>query len=401
MEDSTATNRSSSKKSTHHSISLSKFFSRWHHNVLSLPEMKVNDMIAMKEKHISTIALSILTSSILCMSCSQQMEACPSLPDSVRTTIDSTREAMLATADTTFRFWFSNDVEFQSTDPHAYWLMNRMMHTVQNVRTAEDGIAWGLALNENVKEYSHRIDRRIYDEKAEDAAVRAIEDLIDIYAAGNQPELNAYSYVTSILEIYRTTNEYIRIMRFRHDEPLAGLLYKEYKAWFDLNNAASGIMSFHTYAAAGYSAMPMEINLTFAYWSEQRHKELLVEKDTFWKYHWEPFESDCRNVSQKRFLKLIRYFRSLTIDTIVKTNAKDWNLKKSEYAYARLDGNFDFDKISEMARLYEEAYCNWLTVREEIARLLPKEQGRSYREATKQMNTRLYTDLLELKNITY
>ena len=358
-------------------------------------------MIVMKEKHISTIALSILTSSILCMSCSQQMEACPSLPDSVRTTIDSTREAMLATADTTFRFWFSDDVEFQSADPHAYWLMNRMMHTVQNVRTAEDGIAWALALNENVKEYSHRIDRRIYDEKAEDAAVRAIEDLIDIYAAGNQPELNAYSYVTSILEIYRTTNEYIRIMRFRHDEPLAGLLYKEYRAWFDLNNAASGIMSFHTYAAAGYSAMPMEINLTFAYWSEQRHKELLVEKDTFWKYHWEPFESDCRNVSQKRFLKLIRYFRSLTIDTIVKTNAKDWNLKKSEYAYDRLDGNFDFDKISEMARLYEEAYCNWLTVREEIARLLPKEQGRSYQEATKQMNTRLYTDLLELKNITY
>lgn len=358
-------------------------------------------MIVMKEKHISTTALSILTSSILCISCSQQMDAFTPIPDSVRTAIDSTREVMLATVDTTQLFWFSNDVEFQSADPHAYWLMNRMMHTVQNVRTAEDGIAWALALNENVQEYSRRIDRSILEEKAEDAAVRAIEDLVDIYAAGNQPELNTYTYVTSILEIYKTTNEYIRIMRFRHDEPLAGLLYKEYRAWFDLNNAASGIMSFHTYAAAGYSAMPMEINLTFAYWSEQRHKELLVEKDTFWKYHWEPFESDCRNVSQKRFLKLIRYFRSLTIDTIVKTNAKDWNLKKSEYAYARLDGNFDFDKISEMARLYEEAYCNWLTVREEIARLIPKEQGRSYREATKQMNTRLYTDLLELKNITY
>ena len=355
----------------------------------------------MKEKHISATALNILASSILCISCSQQMEAFTAIPDSVRTAIDSTMEVMLATVDTTQLFWFSNDVEFQSADPHAYWLMNRMMHTVQNVRTAEDGIAWALALNENVQEYSRRIDRSVLEEKAEDAAVRAIEDLVDIYAAGNQPELNTYTYVTSILEIYKTTNEYIRIMRFRHDEPLAGLIYKEYRAWFDLNNAASGIMSFHTYAAAGYSAMPMEINLTFAYWSEQRHKELLVEKDTFWKYHWEPFESDCRNVSQKRFLKLIRYFRSLTIDTVVKTNAKDWNLKKSEYAYARLDGNFDFDKISEMARLYEEAYCNWLTVREEIARLLPKEQGRSYREATKQMNTRLYTDLLELKNITY
>lgn len=358
-------------------------------------------MIVMKEKHISTTALSILTSSILCISCSQQMDAFTAIPDSVRTAIDSTREVMLATVDTTQLFWFSNDVEFQSADPHAYWLMNRMMHTVQNVRTAEDGIAWALALNENVQEYSRRIDRRIYEIKAEDAAVRAIKDLVDIYAAGNQPELNTYTYVTSILEVYKTTNEYIRIMRFRHDEPLAGLLYKEYSAWFDLNNAASGIMTFHTYAAAGYSALPMDINLTFAHWSEQRHKELMTERDTFWKYHWKPFKSDCKRVSSKRFLKLIRYYTTLTFDRIVKENAKDWNLKRSEYVYERLNGCFDLDRISEMAHLYEEAYRNWLEARKEIATYLPKEQGKSYREATNQMHARLYGDLRELKSIKY
>lgn len=326
------------------SFPCSKFFSRWHHNVLSLPKTKANDMIVMKEKHISTTALSILTSSILGISCSQQMDAFTAIPDSVRTAIDSTREVMLATVDTTQLFWFSNDVEFQSADPHAYWLMNRMMHTVQNVRTAEDGIAWALALNENVQEYSRRIDRRIYEIKAEDAAVRAIKDLVDIYAA-------------------------------------------------------SGIMTFHTYAAAGYSALPMDINLTFAYWSEQRHKELMTERDTFWKYHWEPFKSDCKRVSSKRFLKLIRYYTILTLDRIVKENAKDWNLKRSEYVFERLNGCFDFDRISEMAHLYEEAYCNWLEAREEIATYLPKEQGKSYREATNQMHARLYGDLRELKRI--
>ena len=315
--------------------------------------------------------------------------------------IMSIKEEMLAVADTARHFWFSDDTEFQNADPHAYWLMNRMMHTVQHVQTAEDGIAWALALNENIKEYSRRIDRRIYEEKAEDAAVRAIEDLIDIYAAGNQPELNTYSYVTSILEIYRTTNEYIRIMRFRHEEPLAGLLHEEYRAWFDLNNAASGIMSFHTYAAAGYSALPMDINLTFASWSETRRKELEIEEETFWTYHREPFKASCRRVSSDRFLKEIRYFTNLTIDTIVRTNAKDWNLKRSEYAYERLDGCLDFDKISEMALLYEEAYCNWLCARENIAAYLPKKQGKSYRETTKQMNARLYHDLLELKDIKY
>lgn len=158
------------------------------------------------------------------------MDAFTAIPDSVRTAIDSTREVMLATVDTTQLFWFSNDVEFQSANSHAYWLMNRMMHTVQNVRTAEDGIAWALALNEN---------------------------------------------------------------------------------------------------------------------------------------------------------------------------AKDWNLKRSEYAYNRLDGCFDFNRISEMAHLYEEAYRNWLEAREEIATYLPKEQGKSYRDATNQMHARLYDDLRELKDIKY
>ena len=345
--------------------------------------------------------------SIICLitslSCSNEVMA--SKPNETNTLykedIMGIKEEMLAAADTAGHFWFRDDTEFQNADPHAYWLMNRMMHTVQHVQTAEDGLAWALAMNENIKEYSHRIDRRIYEEKAEDAAIRAIEDLIDIYAAGNQPELNTYSYVTSILEIYKTINEYIRLIRFRHEEPLAGLLYEEYRAWFDLNNAANGIMSFHTYAAAGYSALPMDINLTFASWSETRRKELEIEGETFWTYHREPFKSRCRRVSSDRFMKLIRYFTNLTIDTIVKTNAKDWNLKRSEYAYERLDGCFDFDKISEMAHLYEEAYCNWLCARENIAAYLPKEQGKSYRETTKQMNARLYHDLQELKNIKY
>ena len=72
--------------------------------------------------------------------------------------------------------------------------MNRMMHTVQYVRTAEDAIAWALALNENVSEYGRRIDRKILDTRAEDAAILAIENLISIYGAGNQPEMNARMY---------------------------------------------------------------------------------------------------------------------------------------------------------------------------------------------------------------
>ena len=313
----------------------------------------------------------------------------------------SKKEDMLAVSDTAYFFWFSDDCKLQEADPNAYWLMNRLMQSVQYVRTAEDGFAWALALNDNIKEYSRRIDRRIYEIRSEDAAVRAIDDLISTYGVGNQPELNAYSYVKSILEIYRTTNEYIRTLRFLSDAPLKELIYKEYKAWFNLNNAANGIMVFHTYAAAGYSALPMEINTIFEYWSKERYREMEIEKDTFGPYNGESFKADRRRVSQKKFLKLIRYFKSLTLDTVVKTNGKDWNLKKSEYPYGRLDGCYDFDKISEMEQMYENAYLDWLAVREEIAAHLPKQQSKIYQEVTRQMNSRLYSDLMELKVVKY
>ena len=40
--------------------------------------------------------------------------------------IEQKKQEMLAIADTVGHFWFSDDTEFQSQDPHAYWLMNRM-----------------------------------------------------------------------------------------------------------------------------------------------------------------------------------------------------------------------------------------------------------------------------------
>ena len=42
------------------------------------------------------------------------------------TAIELKKQDMLATADSVGHFWFSDDTEFQSQDPHAYWLMNRM-----------------------------------------------------------------------------------------------------------------------------------------------------------------------------------------------------------------------------------------------------------------------------------
>ena len=89
----------------------------------------------------------------------------------------------------------------------------------------------------------------------------------------------------------------------------------------------------------------------------------------------------------------------LDVDDIKDNGEKQ--VKDYDFARERVDGKTDFDKVAEMLRYYETALTNWREVREQIAQLLPKEKQKSYREITKQMHTRLYNDLVDLKEIRY
>ncbi len=313
---------------------------------------------------------------------------------------------MLSIADSVGLFRFSDDIEFQSQDPHAYWLMNRMMLMVQLVQTANDGWAWMLAMNESIEEYNARLGRKI---GSVDAACNAINELIDIYNSGNQPKLNTASYVTSILEHYKTTHAYYRFIEYIDDYKdesdwdvqLKALYYREFKEWFDINNAVNGLMYFYTYAAARYSALPMDLNGTFAHWSQERLAELKIERNIYESYEWKPFKSNAKAISTKEFDKLLSYFKTKTQNDIVEEIVSNWTEKDYEFAREQTDGKYKFDKIAEMLRYYETALTNWRKVREQIALMLPKKKQKSYREITKQMHTRLYNDLYDLKAIRY
>ena len=324
------------------------------------------------------------------------------------TTIEQKKQEMLAVADSVGHFWFSDDTEFLSQDPHAYWLMNRMMQMVQLIETADDDLAWMLAMNESVEEYNTRLGRKI---GSVDAAVNAIGELINIYNAGNQPELNTASYVESILEHYKAVYAYYRLIEFiddydedsNWDVQLRVLYYREFTEWFDLNNAVNGLMYFYTYAA-GYSALSMDLNGTFEIWSKNRHAELEIERGIYWSSDWKPFESDAKSVSLKKFGKLLDYFKTRKKSDLIEEFFGDlYDNKDRDYEYAewRVGSKYDFDKIAEMLRYYETTLSNWREVREQIALMLPKEKQKSYREITKQMHTRLYNDLYDLKAIRY
>lgn len=322
------------------------------------------------------------------------------------TAIEQKKQEMLAVADSVGNFWFSDDTEFQSQDPHAYWLMNRMMQMVQLVQTADDDWAWMLAMNESIEEYNSRLGRKI---GSVDAACNAIDELIDIYNAGNQPELNTASYVESILMHYKATYAYYRLIEFIDDYKddsdwnlqLRALYYREFKEWFNINNAVNGIMYFYTYAAAGYSALSMDLNGTFEIWSRDRLAELEIERDIYWSFDWKPFESNAKTISPKKFDKTLSYFKTRTNETVIEEMVSGWAEKDYDFAQERIDGKFDFDKVAEMLSYYETALTNWRKVREQIALMLPREKQKSYRETTKQMHTRLYNDLVELKEIKY
>jgi len=116
------------------------------------------------------------------------------------TAIYEKKQEMLSAADSVIgHFCFACDPESGAQDAPASWLMNRMLLMVELIQTADDAWAWVLAMNESIEECKDCPRHKI---GSVDAAVLAIKEQIDIYRAGNQPEMNIGSYVTSILAYY-------------------------------------------------------------------------------------------------------------------------------------------------------------------------------------------------------
>lgn len=313
------------------------------------------------------------------------------------------KQEMLEIADRTGNFIFSDDTELEALDPHAFWLMNRMMQMNLLIETADDTWAWVLAMNDSVEEYNRRLGRKI---GSVDAAVLAIGELIDIYNAGNQPELNVASYVLAILAYYKAGYKYWQLIdgmngyADENDEDirLRNLCYREFSEWFDLLRAATEILYSYTYAAARYSALPMDINGLFERWALSRAEELDIEYKMCWSPDRSPCENDARSVSPLKYDNLIAYFKGRSQQDIVEEVAAD--LGDSGFAQEYTDGRYDIDEMAETMHSYETALRNWRTVREQISNTLKdRAQQRTYRELTKRVLARLYNDLKELKKI--
>ena len=315
--------------------------------------------------------------------------------------IQQKKQEMLALDDNKYSFAFSYELE--EMDPHAYWLMNRMMQMVQLVKTPADDWAWMLAMNESIEEYNRRLGRKI---GSVEAATKAIEELSVHLGAGNQLEINTASYVRMILTHYKAVRQYYELIddiedydqNNNHYAELRALYYREFEEWFRINDAANGLMYFYTYAIARYSAVPMDINGTFKAWSRDRCKELAIERDIYRNRHSQTgvFESDVQKIPAKAFTILLDYFKSKTLENEIEEYLAEWDCFEYEYVKEKFEGNMDFDKIKEMVQYYETALANWREVRFQIEMMYEYEQMESFDEITKQIHTRLYMDLVDL-----
>lgn len=320
--------------------------------------------------------------------------------------IGQSKQEMLGVADSVGGFWFSDDLELQSQDPHAYWLMNRMMQMRQLVSTADDDWAWMLAMNESVEGYNTRLGRKIGSVYA---AVMVMEELIGFYGAGSQAEMNTASYVMSVLEHYKTLYAYYMLINsiYGYDDgdnwgtQMKALYYKEFKEWFALNDAVYRVMCDYTYAPARYSSLSLDLNGAFEQWSKARSDELEIERDIFWTYNWTAYESDAEIVSPKEFDELLGYFKRRTMDDVVEEIVADWVEPNYALARERIGYSIDFDVIAETLERYVVALDAWRAVREQIALMLPEAKRESYREISNQMHSRLYNELSALKEIHY
>ncbi|MBQ8493145.1 MAG: hypothetical protein IJ464_02550 [Alistipes sp.] len=316
--------------------------------------------------------------------------------------IEAKKQEMLTAADSVTNFGLSDD----SQDPHAYWLMTRMMCMLQLIQTADDDWAWMLAMNDSVNDYNARLGRKI---GSVDAAILAIEELCQWLNTGYQYDINYASYVRMAATHYKTVYEYYKLIASIKDYDdtcdkdvnLQRACYEEFCAWFDVYNSVNGILTFYTHGGSFHSALPMDINAMLSEWSQQRTDEIAIERTILDKWDWIPYKSTARSVHPRRYDKIIDYLENISEDDIVEQMVSQWENKDYEFARQRVGKRYDIAKIVEMARYYDVAISHWRDVREQIAQMLPQEKQKSYLEITKQIHTRLYNDLAELKSIYY
>lgn len=301
---------------------------------------------------------------------------------------------------------YLEDTELEKRDPHAYWLMNRMMQMkVSSVQSAEDAWAWVIAMSESVKQYNLRLGREAKAGSPKQAML-AITELIEPYTEGNSQQMNIASDIVTTLTLYKTLYNYFKFIddigKYSvEDRRIQDAYYKEFRTWFTMYSAADTLLSSYTYSCVFHQMAHTDKNDVRRSWLEARNRELNIEQSHYSTKDWMPVTALSTESMNWDFSTVLNFFKLVTLNDIAAKYAK-YNETDIDVAKDQIGPKFGATAVVNAAASYDVAILMWRQTREQIAKsLVGKEQQASYREITKIVYTRLYNDLVSLRELKF
>lgn len=291
-------------------------------------------------------------------------------------------------------FLFSEDSFLMAKGPKAFYLMDNMMRMSDHVFDAEDYWAWMLAMNERVKQYNEWRGLRGVSSRE---ALTAIDRLMENYRLGDRTERNAAGYVGATLNDYRTLLSYRSIIDGIDGRDFKGCLgdlyFREFRAWYAINNQMDALMNHYTYDKADYASCFDEIYSTYNGWLRERNAALEEERGILLGEE-RVTVSLGKPVSRSRFRSLFDFYKQgSTRLAIARASAADGEKEQL------LSSRTHFEFINMIVERMETSVIEWLKVRDDIRLSLPDRMREPYQSVTKRLYAQLYDDVLGLQEM--
>lgn len=221
----------------------------------------------------------------------------------------------------------------------------RMQYVARSLEP-EDELQWAVAVKRMLTKYAEQYDTD------EDQALQDLLISMGHLECGTQRQINQYTYIASSVEYYRTIAAY-RDWLTKAPLGMLDMFTEEFVAWVRMNNARHSAYVNIRRAGCYYSALPMEYEGMFAAYARRRMDMLQAEVDVLRK--------------GKTYMQQHPLVRTA-----------DWN----NYLTDKLHISDEDDPEAYIAREVDRTVNEWLQIRQEIAKYLPKDIGKYYDNIT-------------------
>lgn len=239
------------------------------------------------------------------------------------------------------RFW----EEMRQSNTRAYGLLGKVLAMSGIEYSPANDLTFARAFAEIVRQDSYYKDNI-------PKAINELDAILDILGGGNQPDLNQCADICRLLESLRLSLSYDGLIS-NGDRSL-----DEYIAWHNLMEATISYYEWANYSCSSdwYSSKPMDMELEKAGWLRRRREFVDIENEII--------------AGGKQYLCSADSLKSIE-DVLRVTDSFHCEYNPQSY----------HPVYHEVA----PAFRDWIASRENVAKSLPADRAKSYREVTKEL----------------